>query len=66
VRTLDELVPGVPGALCVYHPAACLALSQAAEAAGATVLRGIGRPTVTPGAEPAVTFELHGAEHRLS
>ncbi len=65
-RTLDELVPGVPGALCISHPAACLALSQAAETAGATVIRGIGRPTVTPGSEPAVTFELDGVERRLS
>lgn len=65
-RTLGEIVPGVPGALCVSHPAACLALSQAAETAGATVIRGIGRPTVTPGSEPAVAFELDGVEHRLS
>lgn len=66
VRKLDELVPGLPGAMCISHPAACLALSQAAETAGATVIRGIGRPTVTPGSEPAVTFELDGVEHRLS
>ena len=65
-RRLDKLVTGVPGALCVSHPAACLALSQAAETAGATVIRGIGRPTVTPGSEPAVAFELDGVEHRLS
>jgi 2-polyprenyl-6-methoxyphenol hydroxylase-like FAD-dependent oxidoreductase len=65
-RALDNLVPGVPGALCVSHPAACLALSQAAETAGATVIRGIGRLTVTPGSVPAVNFELNGVEHRLS
>jgi 2-polyprenyl-6-methoxyphenol hydroxylase-like FAD-dependent oxidoreductase len=65
-RALDKLVPGVPGALCVSHPAACHALSQAAENAGATVIRGIGRSTITPGSEPAVTFELDGVEHRLS
>ena len=65
-RALDTLVPGVPGALCVSHPAACLALSQAAENAGATVIRGIGRSTITPGSEPAVTFELDGVENRLS
>jgi 2-polyprenyl-6-methoxyphenol hydroxylase-like FAD-dependent oxidoreductase len=63
---LGEIVPGVPGALCVSHPAACLALSQAAETAGATVIRGIGRLTVTPGSEPTVTFEADGFEHRLS
>jgi 2-polyprenyl-6-methoxyphenol hydroxylase-like FAD-dependent oxidoreductase len=65
-RALGELVPGVSGALCVSHPAACLALSQAAEIAGATVIRGIGRLTVTPGSEPTVTFEADGVEHRLS
>jgi 2-polyprenyl-6-methoxyphenol hydroxylase-like FAD-dependent oxidoreductase len=65
-RDLRGLVPGVAGALCVSHPAACLALSQAAETAGATVIRGIRGPTVTPGSEPAVTFELDGVEHRLS
>jgi menaquinone-9 beta-reductase len=65
-RELGALVPGVPGALCVSHPAACLALSQAAEAAGATVIRGIRRPTVMPGSKPAVAFELDGVEHRLS
>lgn len=65
-RALGGLVPGVPGALCVSHPAACLALSRAAETAGATVIRGIGRPTVKPGSEPSVTFELDGVEHRLS
>jgi menaquinone-9 beta-reductase len=65
-RTLGELVPGVPGAMCVSHPAACLALSQAAETAGAKIIRGIGRPTLMPGSEPEVTFELNGVEHRLS
>jgi menaquinone-9 beta-reductase len=65
-RAFGDLVPGVPGALCVSHPAACFALSQAAETAGATVIRGIGRPTVMPGSEPAVTFELDGFKHRLS
>jgi 2-polyprenyl-6-methoxyphenol hydroxylase-like FAD-dependent oxidoreductase len=65
-RALDKLVPGVPGALCVSHPAACLALSQAAAAAGATVIRGILHPMVMPGFEPAVAFELDGVEHQLS
>ena len=65
-RALDTLVPEVPGALCVSHPAACLALSQAAANAGAKVIRGIGRSVITRGSEPAVSFELDGVEHRLS
>ena len=64
-RSLADIVPGVPGGLCVSHPAACLALSQAAETAGAAVIRGIGRLTVTPGPEPSVSFELDEVEHRL-
>jgi len=65
-RTMRELLPGVPGALCVSHPAGCLALSRAAEAAGAIVLRGTQSLTVTPGPQPAVEFELDGVKHRLS
>jgi 2-polyprenyl-6-methoxyphenol hydroxylase-like FAD-dependent oxidoreductase len=65
-RSLADIVPGVPGGLCVSHPAACLALSQAAETAGATVIRGIGRPTVTSGSQPVVTFDVDGVEYRLS
>jgi 2-polyprenyl-6-methoxyphenol hydroxylase-like FAD-dependent oxidoreductase len=64
--SLGELAPGVPGAMCVSHPAACLALSQAAETAGAIVIRGIGRLAVSPGSKPEVAFELNGMEHRLT
>ena len=64
-RSLGELVPGVPGALCVSHPAACFALIQAAETAGAAVIRGIGRVTITPGSKPEVAFERNGVEHRI-
>jgi 2-polyprenyl-6-methoxyphenol hydroxylase-like FAD-dependent oxidoreductase len=39
---LDEMVPGVPGALAIRHPDACQALVSAAAEAGATVVRGAG------------------------
>lgn len=38
---LDSLLPGVPGTLGVRHPWACEALSRAAIAVGARVLRGV-------------------------
>jgi 2-polyprenyl-6-methoxyphenol hydroxylase-like FAD-dependent oxidoreductase len=55
------ILPGVPGPLCIGHPAACAALASAAREAGATVLRGADNVTVTPGEEPRVSFEHQGA-----
>lgn len=57
---LDRLLPGVPGALDVGHPEACAALADAARAAGATVLRGVGDVEVTPGAPPTLRYEQGG------
>jgi len=54
------LVPGVGGTLNLAHPVACQALLDRAEAAGATVRRGVRRVTVTPGgAGPVVGYEDH-------
>jgi 2-polyprenyl-6-methoxyphenol hydroxylase-like FAD-dependent oxidoreductase len=55
---LDQLLPGVPGVLDVGHPQACDALLEAAVAAGATVLRGVGDVEVVPGAPPTLRYEL--------
>jgi 2-polyprenyl-6-methoxyphenol hydroxylase-like FAD-dependent oxidoreductase len=55
---LNQLVPGVPGVLDVGHPEACAALAGAAEAAGATVLRGVGDVEVAPGEPPTLRYEL--------
>lgn len=49
-------VPGVPGALALGHPDACEALTRAAVAAGATVVRGVARVGVAPGRAPTVHF----------
>ena len=57
---LDQVLPGVPGAMDVGHPQACEALLRAAEAAGATALRGVSDVRVRPGREPAVTFADDG------
>ena len=38
---MDEILPGIPGALTIRHPDACQALISAAATAGATVVRGV-------------------------
>lgn len=63
---LDELLPDVPGSLNVGHPEACEALTQAAAAAGATVVRGIGDVTVTAGTTPVVAYQHEDAGHSVS
>lgn len=62
---LDRLLPGVPGALNVGHPDACEALSDAARAAGATVVHGVGDVTVSPGTAPRVAYRLGDTGHEL-
>jgi 2-polyprenyl-6-methoxyphenol hydroxylase-like FAD-dependent oxidoreductase len=63
VPPLDGILPGVPGVLHVGHPEACEALNQAAEAAGATVIRGIGEVDLELGNAPMVRYEHDGINH---
>lgn len=64
---LDAFLPGVPGLLDVGHPEACAALADAAAAAGATVLHGVGAVEVTPGDPPLVRYcSPHPGRHRRS
>src|SRR5262245_32300101 len=58
---LDRILPGVPGTLGLGHPRACEALSRAAVAAGARVLRGVESAELQGGAEPTVRYVLDGA-----
>jgi hypothetical protein len=46
-----DLVPEVPGILCMRHPAMCRVLAAEAEAAGAVFLRGVTDVAVTAGAQ---------------
>ncbi len=62
---LDQMVPGVPGALNVGHPDACQALTEAAHAAGATVVRGVGEVSVAGGSRATVAYEADGVEHQV-
>jgi 2-polyprenyl-6-methoxyphenol hydroxylase-like FAD-dependent oxidoreductase len=60
---LDELLPGIRGALDVGHPEACEALIQAASVAGATVVRGISDVRVSTGKTQHVRYKVDGFEH---
>jgi 2-polyprenyl-6-methoxyphenol hydroxylase-like FAD-dependent oxidoreductase len=63
---LDQVLPGVAGALDVGHPEACEALITAAGAAGARVVRGAGPVDVTPGEPPAVRYaDAAGGAHSV-
>jgi 2-polyprenyl-6-methoxyphenol hydroxylase-like FAD-dependent oxidoreductase len=62
---LDKVLPGVPGPMDVGHPEACEALAQAAAAAGATVVRGVGDVDVVAGAAPAVRYEHDDVIHEV-
>lgn len=62
---LDQILHGVRGALDVGHPEACEALTRAAAAAGATVIRGVGDVDVEPGDAPVVRYEHDDVAHEL-
>jgi 2-polyprenyl-6-methoxyphenol hydroxylase-like FAD-dependent oxidoreductase len=63
---LDRMLPGIPGVLDVGHPQACEALTRAAEAAGAAVVRGVGDVLVRPEPSPTVCYEHDDVEHEIS
>jgi 2-polyprenyl-6-methoxyphenol hydroxylase-like FAD-dependent oxidoreductase len=63
---LDQILPSVPGVLAVGHPEACEALTRAAAAAGATVVRGVGEVDIEPGDAPVVRYEHDDVLHELS
>jgi 2-polyprenyl-6-methoxyphenol hydroxylase-like FAD-dependent oxidoreductase len=54
-----DVVPEVPGMLCMSHPAMCRVLAAEAEAAGAVFLRGVTEIAATAGAPPHIGFS-HG------
>ncbi|WP_439816798.1 FAD-dependent oxidoreductase [Zavarzinia sp. CC-PAN008] len=53
----------VAGPLAIGHPHHCQTLADAAVAAGATLLRGVGAIDCTLGSDPTVTYSHGGAEH---
>ena len=60
---LTAFIPGSRGPLAIGHPQGCQALFDAANAAGATMLRGVTDVVIAPGASPCVTFTHNGAGH---
>jgi 2-polyprenyl-6-methoxyphenol hydroxylase-like FAD-dependent oxidoreductase len=60
---LSAVLPGVPGGLALGHPDTCQALTEAAVAAGARVLRGVTAVEVHAGDRPYVRF-AHGGTAR--
>jgi 2-polyprenyl-6-methoxyphenol hydroxylase-like FAD-dependent oxidoreductase len=63
---IDALVPGIPGPLCIGHPAHCELLECTARDAGAEGLRGVTNISVTVGAHPSVAYTHAGEEHMAS
>jgi menaquinone-9 beta-reductase len=63
---MDQMVPGIQGALNLGHPSICNALNDAAIGAGATLLRGVDRIQVKAGLPPQIEFTHSGANHSIS
>jgi menaquinone-9 beta-reductase len=63
---MDQMVPGVGGAMNLGHPRICNALNAAAIAAGATLLRGVDRIQVRAGLPPQIEFTHSGLNYTLS
>jgi 2-polyprenyl-6-methoxyphenol hydroxylase-like FAD-dependent oxidoreductase len=59
-RDLRRLHTIGTGPLCTGHPAMCAALCAAAEAAGASVLRGVRDIAISAGERPGISFEHEG------
>jgi 2-polyprenyl-6-methoxyphenol hydroxylase-like FAD-dependent oxidoreductase len=64
-RAIDvrRLLPEVGGSLTFSHPRICQALNEAAQAAGAVMLRQVENVAVTPGSPPKISFVVDG-QHR--
>jgi len=64
---LRGVIPDVPGPLCLGHPRMCRILSEAAEAAGGTVLRGVDKIELGAPANGRreVRYEHAGTSHTV-
>jgi 2-polyprenyl-6-methoxyphenol hydroxylase-like FAD-dependent oxidoreductase len=63
---LDEMLPAIRGVLDVGHPESCQALSDAATAAGARVVQGVGTVKVSSGAHPSVRYQHQGTDYEVT
>jgi 2-polyprenyl-6-methoxyphenol hydroxylase-like FAD-dependent oxidoreductase len=62
---VSRLLPEVSGSLTFSHPRVCQALNDAAQAAGAVLLREVGNIEVVPGSPPSITFVAHGQSREI-
>lgn len=62
----STVIPGVPGSLNVSHPLVCQGLLDAAESAGATVLRGVRQIDAVAGAAPHVRCALGDTSYDIA
>jgi menaquinone-9 beta-reductase len=62
---VSRLLPEVDGSLTFSHPRVCQALDDAAQAAGAVVLREVGNIKVVPGSPPSISFVADGQTHEI-
>ncbi len=63
---LTALLPGIPGPLCIGHPALCQLMIEQAEAAGAMVRRGVTDVRLTTDGVPAVQYAHEGHAARAT
>jgi 2-polyprenyl-6-methoxyphenol hydroxylase-like FAD-dependent oxidoreductase len=59
------MVPDVPGVMMLGHPRMCATLDQAAQDAGATLLRGIESVSVEPGQPPTISYTHENERHTV-
>jgi menaquinone-9 beta-reductase len=67
-RTIDysAMIPNVRGAMTFGHPRICQALCDAAQSAGATLLRGVREIRVTADTSPKLAFTHNGRDHEVA
>lgn len=66
VQPVNDLLPGVPGPLCLGHPAMCNILNAEATKAGVRFLRDVSGVKVTPGTSPKISFKHDGKVQDLA
>lgn len=62
---LSQVLPGARGSFDAGHPQSCEAISRAAAAAGARVLRGVDNVRVQVGSAPEVSYSHEGKQHSV-
>lgn len=62
---MTKFVPGFGGPLCFPHHTVCELMAEQAAEAGATVVMGAAKATVTAGEKPVVRYRHEGADHEI-